>query len=200
MLQNGQPVAYALRALSPAETRYAQIEKELLAIVYACQHFESYIYRRDIVHVEMDHQPLVSIVLKPLNSTPSRLQQMLLKLQKFHLIVTYKNGKSMYLADTLSRAYLPEIHSCSFAEELEEINHTQALAMTDDRLQQFKHVSTDDPVMQALRETILRGWPESKSDVPECIHPYFDFRDELTVQDQCSKEPNFSCLRPCARR
>ena len=23
-----------------------------------------------------------------------------------------------------------------------------------------------------------------KSDVPECIHPYFDFRDELTVQDQ----------------
>ena len=109
---------------------------------------------------------------------------MLLKLQKFHLKVTYKNGKSMYLADTLSRAYLPEIHSCSFAEELEEIDHTQALAMTDDRLQQFKHVSTDDPVMQALRETILRGWPENKSDVPECIHPYFDFRDELTIQGQ----------------
>ena len=43
---------------------------------------------------------------------------------------------------------------------------------------------TIDPVMQALRETILRGWPESKSDVPECVLPYFDFRDELTVQDQ----------------
>ena len=102
MLQNGQPVAYASRALSPAETRYAQIEKELLAIVYACQHFESYIYGRDIVHVETDHQPLVSIVLRPLNSAPSRLQRMLLKLQKFHPKVTYKNGKSMYLADTIS--------------------------------------------------------------------------------------------------
>ena len=42
----------------------------------------------------------------------------------------------------------------------------------------------DDPVMSVLREMILRGWPESKSDVPETVHPYYNFRDELTVQDQ----------------
>ena len=49
LLQNGQPVAYASRALTDTETRYAQIEKELLAIVYACTHFESDIYGRDVV-------------------------------------------------------------------------------------------------------------------------------------------------------
>lgn len=136
------------------------------------------------MHIETDHQPLVSIVRKPLNSAPSRLQRMLLKLQKFNLNVTYKNGKSLYLADTLSRAYLPEVHTCSFMEELKEIDHTLALAITPDRLQQIKRVSDDDSVIQALRETILRGWPDSKSDVPECVHPYFDFRDELAVQDQ----------------
>ena len=81
--------------------------------MFACQHFESYIYGRDVVHIETDHQPLVSIVLKPLNSAPSRLQRMLLKLQKFNLKLTYKNGKSMYLADTISRAYLPEVHTCA---------------------------------------------------------------------------------------
>ena len=40
LLQNDQPVAYASRALTQPETRSAQIEKELLAIVYACDHFE----------------------------------------------------------------------------------------------------------------------------------------------------------------
>ena len=37
LIQLGKPVAFAFRALTPAETRYAQIEKELLAIVYACE-------------------------------------------------------------------------------------------------------------------------------------------------------------------
>ena len=90
----------------------------------------------------------------------------------------------MFLADTLSRAYLPEAHACDFSRQLEEVVHTCTLAITEDRLQQFKHVSMDDPVMQVLRETIRRGWPESKSDVPESIHPYFDVRDELIVEDE----------------
>ena len=78
LMQKGQPVAYASRALTPTETRYAQIEKELLAIVFGCKHFEAYTYGRDIVHVETDHQPLEIIVRKPLHNAPSRLQRMLL--------------------------------------------------------------------------------------------------------------------------
>ena len=43
ILHNGQPVAYSSRALMDAETRYAQIEKELLAIVFTCECFEAYV-------------------------------------------------------------------------------------------------------------------------------------------------------------
>ena len=56
LLQEGQPVAFASRALTPAESRYAQIEKELLSVVFACERFDTYLYGRDVVHVKTDHQ------------------------------------------------------------------------------------------------------------------------------------------------
>ena len=39
IIQLGQPVAFTSHALTSAVTRYAQIEKELLLIVYACEKF-----------------------------------------------------------------------------------------------------------------------------------------------------------------
>ena len=90
LLSNGQPVAYASRALTPAETRYAQIKKELLAIVFACEKFDTYIYGRDVVTVETDHKPLEVIVRKAPNSAPQRLQRMLLRLKRYNLDTRYR--------------------------------------------------------------------------------------------------------------
>ena len=118
LLQNRQPVAYASRALTSAETRYAQIEKELLAIVFACEKFDMYIYGRDAVTVETHHKPLEAIVRKALNAAPRRLQRMLLRLQRYSLNVHYKKGKEMFLADTFSRAFTPETNVTAFVQEL----------------------------------------------------------------------------------
>ena len=150
---------------TPTETRYAQIEKELLAIVFACDHFEAYVYGRECAHVETDHQPLVSIVAKPLYKAPSRLQRMLLRLQKYSLKFTYKKGSEMYLADTLSLAHLPAVNTCAFTHLLEETDHTALLAIPPDQLERVKQASADDLVLIELRATIQAGWPEHKSQV-----------------------------------
>ena len=184
LLQNGQPVAFASRALTPAETRYAQIEKELLAIVFACEKFETYIYGRDLVTVETDHKPLESIILKPLYAAPQRLQRMLLRLQKYSLHLRYTKGKDMFLADTLSRAFLPSNNTSTFVHGLETVDHRTLLPVSDTRWQQIQHASATDPVLQQLRETIHHGWPEQRSELPECLYPYFDIRDELTCQEE----------------
>ena len=49
LLQNGQPVAFASCTLTAMQRNYAQIEKECLAIIFGCQHFNQYIARREKV-------------------------------------------------------------------------------------------------------------------------------------------------------
>ena len=88
LLQRGQPLAFTSRTLSTTERRYAQIEKECLAIVFGCQKFSQYITRRAKVTVESDHKPLQSIFKKSLLDTPCRLQRMMLRLQRYNLDVT----------------------------------------------------------------------------------------------------------------
>ena len=184
LLQKGQPVAYASRALTSAETRYTQIEKELLAIVYDCEHFEPYVYGREVVHVESDHKPLEMIVLKSLDSAPKRLQRMLLQLQKYNLKVKYKKGENMYLADTLSRAHRLEVHLCEFSKNLETVENTAALALSKDWTQRIRKAAESDPVMKTLQKVIQEGWPAKKSNVPEIVRPYFSIRDELVLEGE----------------
>ena len=166
LMQNGQPVAYTSRALTDAETQYAQIEKELLAIVFACERFDVYIYGRDVVKVESDHQPLKMIMRKPLNDAPKRLQRMLLQLQKYSLNVGYKKGKEMYLADTLSRAYLPEKTTVAEVKELEYVSHTEQLALAPGDLKRLKLAASQDAPMQELRCTV------GLSTEPRCLMPH----------------------------
>ena len=128
LLQNWQPVAFASGTLSQVEQRYSQIEKECLAIVFACSKFTQYIQRREIITVETDHKPLRSILKTSLLNVPSRLQRMLLRLQRYNLEVKYKPGSQIYVADHLSRACLKQTRDQPhddfqvFVLELEEIN------------------------------------------------------------------------------
>ena len=56
-----RPVAYASRSLTETERCYAQIEKEALAITWACEKFTDYILGHDF-QFETDHKPPCSSV------------------------------------------------------------------------------------------------------------------------------------------
>ncbi len=59
----------------------------------------------------------------------------------------------MYLADTLSRAYLPEVNVCESIQKLEEVDHTSTLAIPADRIERLKQASSEDPVLDVLIAT-----------------------------------------------
>lgn len=136
LLQRGRPIAYTSRALTETEQRYAQIEKEMLAIVFSLEKFHQYTYGRH-VKIQSDHKPLESILQKPLACAPRRLQGMMLRLQKYDYEVRYERGENLHLADTLSRAYLPTTTHPSGAE-FDHINSAAFLPVSTSRLKEIQ--------------------------------------------------------------
>ena len=64
LLQKGKPIAFASKSLTDTETRYANIERELLAIIFTCQRFNTYVLGRPFT-VESDHK-LLEMIQAPL--------------------------------------------------------------------------------------------------------------------------------------
>ena len=176
-LQDNRVVSFASRAMTDTEKRYSQIEKELLAVRFACNRFRDYVFR-DFT-VETDHQPLVSIMNKPLSAAPKRLQSMLLQLKPYRLNIIYKKGKTLYLADTMSRAYLPDNDN----NEHIDFDVLAVTPITDQKYLELQQATTSDPVLSKISELILAGWPRKEASVAEDIKPYFAFRDELAVEN-----------------
>ena len=56
LLQNDRPVAHTAKAPTPSQENYAQIEKEMLAIVFGCERFHDYFYEQREITVESDHK------------------------------------------------------------------------------------------------------------------------------------------------
>ena len=204
LLQEGRcPVAFSSSVMSQTEQNYAQIEKELLAIVFACEKFDQYIFGRSDVVVESDHRPLETIFKKPILTSPKCLQRMRLRLQNYNIQVVYKRGTTMFLADMLSRAYLedePErttprndvrsIKERVFALELEQIRHGEEVSVSPVHLKRLREMTAEDEELQILTNVISDGWPETLAQAREfdrrrkqVTELYWNCRDELTTDD-----------------
>ena len=80
-----RPVAYASRTLSPAEKKYAQIEREGLALVFAVTHFHKYLYGRRF-EIQTDHKPLLGLLKEDRAISPmasARIQRWALTLSNY---------------------------------------------------------------------------------------------------------------------
>ena len=83
---------------------------------------------------------------------------MLLRLQRYNLKVLYHKGTEMYLADVLNRVYMP-VNDCDTRPSVENTDATMFLHVTDERLQQVRHATSDDLVLFLLNE-VIRAWRE----------------------------------------
>ncbi|XP_060077956.1 uncharacterized protein LOC132557483 [Ylistrum balloti] len=178
LVQCGQPIEFASRSLTTSERNWAQIEKEALAILFGLERFDQYTYGRAVT-IQNDHKPLASILKKPLSDAPKRLQNILVRLNRYDFEFHFVKGMNLTIADALSRAEL-----VSETEPRPRIMSVNAFSnIPDARLEEVREATEKDPGMQELVSLILCGWPSDKASVPAAGRPYFDFRDTLGYHD-----------------
>jgi len=101
LLQHGQPICYALRALTETKQNYSNIERETLGVVWGLEKFHYLIYgKRCTLHT--DHKPIEAIFKKKLAHCPPRLQRLLIRALKDDITVKYVKGSEVPIADALS--------------------------------------------------------------------------------------------------
>lgn len=156
LLQNGKPIEYASRSLTSAQRKWAQIEKEALSILFGLERFDQKTYGRKVI-IENDHKPLEAILRKPLSAAPRRLQDIMMKLNRYDITFKFVKGEDLVIADALSRATI---------EVSDERPRIMSICMDPDisdlRLEEIRKATEEDSELQCLITYITQGWPEKK--------------------------------------
>ena len=179
-----KPVAYASRSMTETERRYAQIEKEALAVTWACDKFADYVIGKHF-QIESDHKPLIPLLnSKHLDNLPPRILRFRLRMGRFNYTVFHVPGKLLEAADALSRAPSPSTAS-QLQEEVEWFvdTVTSMLPASKHRLQEFRIAQDKDSTCLQAKQWCTHGWPtKSPTANPEMI-PFWQVRSSFTVCD-----------------
>ena len=180
------PVSFISRTLTLAEQGYANIEREALAVTWACERFRNYILGKQVT-IETDHKPLMQIFKsKHLDDLSPRLQRFRLRMMRYDYDIVYTPGKFLLVADALSRQPIPHHEEDEeLEEEVDAYIHGVALAeinTTDANIVKVIQAQLRDPVCIQLKDLLKKDWPY-KSDLPVDVQEFYSVRNELCVVD-----------------
>ena len=181
--KNGEiwAVAYISRAMTPTEQRYAQIEKEGLALTWACERFRDYLVGLNF-HVETDHKPLVPLFSnKLLDELPLRVQRFRMRLMRFSFSISHVPGKELSTADALSRAPISASDEL-LSDEVDAYVQMATLSdlVTEKTLEVVRSYQKNDVVCKHIVAYCRDGWP---CKVPDLLKPYYSIAGELSIRD-----------------
>ncbi|XP_051905587.1 uncharacterized protein K02A2.6-like [Hippocampus zosterae] len=182
-----RPIAYMSRSLTPTEQRYAQVEKEALALTWACERFRNFLIGKHFL-METDHKPLLSLLgSQALDALPPRIQRFRMRLMRYSYSISHVPGKCLWTADTLSRAPMERVETPADKELLEDTNIYADMVMenlpaTTEYLGKLREQLRRDSVCARVMQLCTEGWPEHGPNEP-ALRLYRAEQAFLTVHD-----------------
>jgi predicted Fe-S protein YdhL (DUF1289 family) len=105
---------------------------------------------------------------------------MLIRLQKYDYELSYQPGAQMYIADTLSRAYIEGGKNSD--ADFEVISIMNCSSIPADKLTNIREATREDPVMKELTQMLVCGWPENKREVPQQLRIFYKDRYQFAME------------------
>jgi len=127
---------------------HTTLEKEALAVTWACEKFRSYITGLQVI-VQTDHRPLVRILnTKSLDQLSPRIQRFRMRLMWFSYDVVYVPDSKLVTGDALSRAPILSTDGVSLESFVESFLHQviRSLPATSRRLDDIRQALEHDEV------------------------------------------------------
>ena len=164
--QEGKVISYASRSLTEVEGRYSQTEREALAIVWACEYFNVYLYGAEF-NLITDHKPLEIILNNPKSKPPARIARWSIRLAQYKYKVIYKPGKNNP-ADFMSRHPVGKPSKMDKRINAEDYVHlvTKYSVPKTMNLDTIQEATQNDATLQAVIRAIKTGnWIEESKEI-----------------------------------
>ena len=166
------------RFTSSAESRYAPIEGEALAVVYALDKARHFIIGCPNLSIAVDHKPLLKVFGdQHLDNIPNpRLRNLKEKTLRFRFSITHIPGVNHRATDALSRypvGAAPTSEVCS-SYDAHDNTVIESISWDDIRI-----ATTSDPTMVQLLNIVEDGFPPNKRDLPEELREFHRYRNHL---------------------
>ncbi|MFY8166669.1 MAG: RNase H-like domain-containing protein, partial [Sediminibacterium sp.] len=170
-------IRHISRAFTDTEKRYSQIEKEALALVWACERLDLYLLGKEFT-IYTDNKAVELIFKNPLSKPPARILRWALRMSQFKYKVVHKPGLGN-IADFLSRHPL---QNTDMNEDVEEfinmiVNNTITKTMTKEMILEETMKDVDlTKLKQMIKDGVYRPCTELKG--------FSNIFGELTVTDE----------------
>ena len=181
ILQEEQPIYYASRALTSAEKNYQNLEHEAQAAVWGMEKFHYFLYGRKFI-LQTDQKPLVSIFRKHMIDVSPRIQRITIQAWQYEFEPQHIAGKNNVISDALSRVTPLEFQDSNADKDILAVNFLHYSSIEEREKDEVLQETLKDKELQSLKHYISTGWPSKRSQIPMFLHPYWNFRDELTIE------------------